>query len=508
MSVHYSDLGMSIKMRLYSFQKRHVLVVILMFLIMFLFSVNFGIFGPQMLKTISTKASDQSTKINFKTGPFILITPYLSRFHQQLWITAQPIISGRKEDFSQPFVLNIHMHENIESRNNNNKKKSNARFDMNMMSPSSLTSNEEDKQPVIKSLFHADYFNRTRYLHCSNEICDVISIVHLDYLHTKQYQIEVKFLNLNDLIGLDIKDIVFTFNSYNPSFTKLELWFRFMFLFINFIVIIVYTNSLKKFSLRDWTIEQKWMFILLRSLLFFNNPLFPLNVLVDSWIPHVLDAVFQSTFLALVMVFWLSVYHGVRQNDRNFLTFYVPKFVIVFLIWLLSIVLLLWQQYYSLDDPTYNLTMDENNYIVFRILYMINLIVYLLFLLYLIIRAYAELKNMPYFNLRIKFSLVLMFFVIVTCSSIAFLRIKSEPFRQSLFENFTKNYRNTIEFCAIFSIFNLYVYTLAFVYAPAKNASLDTDYKDNPTFSILNDTDGEDGEDVVYGMDSLKHLEK
>ena len=124
---------------------------------------------------------------------------------------------------------------------------------------------------------------------------------------------------------------------------------------------------------------------------------------------------------------------------------------------------------------------------------MINLIVYLLFLLYLIIRAYAELKNMPYFSehfiqaflfcvyiqkfkfkidLRIKFSLVLMFFVIVTCSSIAFLRIKSEPFRQSLFENFTKNYRNTVEFCAIFSIFNLYVYTLAFVYAPAKNASL------------------------------------
>ncbi len=92
--------------------------------------------------------------------------------------------------------------------------------------------------------------------------------------------------------------------------------------------------------------------------------MFALNVLIDSWVPHVLDAVFQSTFLALIMVFWLSIYHGVRVNDRNFLTFYVPKFIIVFLIWLLSIVLLLWQQYHSLDDPTYNLTMDENNYIV------------------------------------------------------------------------------------------------------------------------------------------------
>lgn len=505
MSVHYSDLGMSIKMRLYSFQKRHVLLVILTFVFLFFFSVNFGVLGPQMLKTISSRASNQSTKINLKTGPFILVTPYLSRFHQQLWITAQPIISGRKEDFSKSFILNIHLYEKNDGHNN---KIPDARFDMNMMSPESYASNKEE-QSVTRSLFHAEYFNRTRYMHCFNEICDVISIVHLDYLHKKQYQIEIKFLNLDDLAGLDFKDIVFTFNSYNPSFTKLELWFRFTFLFVNFIVIIVYTNSLKKFSLRDWTIEQKWMFILLRSLIFFNNPLFPLNVLVDSWIPHVLDAIFQSTFLALVMVFWLSVYHGVRQNDRNFLTFYVPKFVIVFLIWLLSIVLLLWQQYYSLDDPTYNLTMDENNYIVFRILYLLNLIVYLLFLLYLIIRAYAELKNMPYFNLRIKFSLVLMMFVIAVGSTIAFFRIKSEPFRQSLFENFTKNYRNSVEFCAIFSIFNLYVYTLAFVYAPAKNASLDTDYKDNPTFSMLNDTDGEDGEeDIVYGMDSMKHLEK
>jgi len=73
---------------------------------------------------------------------------------------------------------------------------------------------------------------------------------------------------------------------------------------------------------------------------------------------------------------------------------------------------------------------------------------------------------------RIKFSLVLMLFVIFVCSSIAFLRVKSEPFKQSLFENFTKNYRNTVEFCAIFAIFNIYVYTLAFVYSPAKNASL------------------------------------
>ena len=122
--------------------------------------------------------------------------------------------------------------------------------------------------------------------------------------------------------------------------------------------------------------------------------------------------------------------------------------------------------------------------------------IYLLYLLYLIVRACAELKNMPYYgktnsgclsessaltsndrscsfrsDIRIKLSIIFMFIVIGTLVVTGLLRMSMDPFRQSLFENFTKNYRNTIEFCTIFSLFNIYVYTLAFLYSPAKNAS-------------------------------------
>ena len=64
-----------------------------------------------------------------------------------------------------------------------------------------------------------------------------------------------------------------------------------------------------------------------------------------------------------------------------------------------------------------------------------------------------------------------MIIVITTLSIIGLGRFQSDAFRQSLFENFTKNYRTSVEFCAIFSIFNIYVYTLAFVYSPAKSAN-------------------------------------
>jgi len=140
--------------------------------------------------------------------------------------------------------------------------------------------------------------------------------------------------------------------------------------------------------------------------------------------------------------------------------------------WLLSSILLLWQQWTSLDDPTYNLTMDESSYIVFRVVFLIISVAYLLFLMFLIVRAIAELRNTPYYDVRIKFSIALMLVVVTALVAIGLSRYRAEPFRQSLFENFTKNYHSSVEFCAIFSVFNFYMYTLAFVYSPAKNAAI------------------------------------
>lgn len=466
MAIKYSDLGMSVKMRLYSLSKRNVLTVFLCFFMSVILSTNIGFIVPEMLKSIPISIANHSREANLKTGPFYFVTPYLNKFNDKLWITGKPIISGRDEEFSNKFNLRIILTEKTGK----------------------------------KTSFHSDN-NRTRILHCKHGDCDIFNILHVDYLHEDHYMVELSFYGLTEISSLFIKDFIITFNSHNPSFTKFELWYRFFFLFCTFVVTIIYTRSLKKFSLRDWSIEQKWMFILLRSLLFFNNPLFPLCVIVSGWFPHILDAFFQSTFFSLVLVFWLSVFHGVRQNDRNFSTFYIPKFVIVFIIWVLSLILLLWQVFHEFDDPTYILTIDESSYIVIRFIFISFSILYLLFLLFLIIRAWAELRNTPYFDVRIKFSIVLMLVVISTLVTIGIYRYQTEAFRQSIFENFTKNYHSTFEFCAIFAIFNFYIYTLAFVYSPAKNASIENDFGDNPTFAMLNShSDGdEDEEEVIYG---------
>lgn len=98
-------------------------------------------------------------------------------------------------------------------------------------------------------------------------------------------------------------------------------------------------HSLRKYPLHDWSIEQKWISILLPLLILYNSkfsrfrlffisihvivdvllnlywtdPLFPMTFLVNSWVPGMLDAILQTTFLCAILMFWLCVYHGLRQ---------------------------------------------------------------------------------------------------------------------------------------------------------------------------------------------------
>lgn len=50
------------------------------------------------------------------------------------------------------------------------------------------------------------------------------------------------------------------------------------------------------------------------------------------------------------------------QNERKFLTFYLPKLFIVGMLWLSAIILATWQKYNELQDPTYNHAIDTKHY--------------------------------------------------------------------------------------------------------------------------------------------------
>lgn len=93
-----------------------------------------------------------------------------------------------------------------------------------------------------------------------------------------------------------------------------------------------------------------------------QDPFFPLIFLMNSWFPGMLDAILQATFLCSLLMFWLCIYHGLRQNERRFTRFYLPKIIVILPIWLCAIVLATWEKCNELRDPTYSHFVDTRNY--------------------------------------------------------------------------------------------------------------------------------------------------
>ncbi|CAF1013223.1 unnamed protein product [Adineta ricciae] len=254
---------------------------------------------------------------------------------------------------------------------------------------------------------------------------------------------------------------------------------------------------MQRYSILDWSLEQRWMVFLLIFLVFYNDPFYPLTFLLNNSFTSILDGILQTTFLAVLLLFWLSVYHGIRQNIRRFVPFYLPKIILIGILWMVSVVLSSARIAQEFRDPMYNLTIDIRPFTAIRIIFYIVGILYVLYLLFLIIRAFSELRNTPYFDIRLKFATLLMLCVVCILIVITTLRYGSDIMKENFVPELASRYKNSVEFLTFHSVINLYLYTMAYVYSPAKNAAVDSLFHDNPTFSMLNDSD----DDVVYGSD-------
>ncbi|KAJ8315170.1 hypothetical protein KUTeg_007320 [Tegillarca granosa] len=395
----------SVQMRLYALNKRQFVLVFVAFFICFGISILIGVAGPPIIETVTKNYSD--SKVDFK-----------------MWLIAHITTDSKGGSrFEEPFTVSIRI----------------------------VGIKGEDT-----SVIQADNPN------LKTEVCDDLILLHLGFLDFTNYIITINFYGLQET-KFKLKNIVFS--SYNTSFTQIEIWIRFVFLVLTFLVTCVFAHSLRKFSIRDWSIEQRWMSLLLPLLLLYDDPLFPLTFLVDSWVPGMLDGVFQASFLCGLLLFWLCIYHGVRQTDRRFVKFYLPKLLIVGLVWISAVTLASWQEYNELQDPTYYYRLDTTNFMVF---FFIVGGVYLLYLLYLLIRAYAELRSMPYFDLRLKFMTLLMLIVLSISIAITVMRFGAAALQDNFVAELSTNYKNSAD-----------------------------NFKDNPALSMLNDSD----EEVHYGSD-------
>uniref|UniRef100_A0A8C4NGY5 Transmembrane protein 181 n=1 Tax=Eptatretus burgeri TaxID=7764 RepID=A0A8C4NGY5_EPTBU len=427
----------SVHMRLYTLSKRHFVIVFLMFFLCFGVTVLIGIAGPQVLVSSTVKGSTiVKPSGDLQTGLYELQSPPLTMFSQRLWLTCHIVLRKPSDDaFAKMFNVRVQ-----------------------------LSGRKEDSSLAPLG---TGPLNRSRRLHCE-KTCDEIMIFHLGFLYYSNYVASVSFEGLN----VPISDVEFT---------------------------CILAHSLRRFSMRDWAVEQRWLALLLPLLLLYDDPLFPLSFLVNSWIPGLLDDLFQATFLSALLLFWLCTYHAMRlQSQGRFVTFYLPKLLIVGTLWLAAITLGAWQTKTQLHDPTFHYTVDSASFKGMKIFFFIVGSLYVLYLVFLILRACTELRNTPYFDLRLKFLTGLTFIIFCFSLTILILRFGSRVLEENFIPELSTRYRSAAEFLSLYGLLNFYLYTLAFVCSPSKNAVFESQLKDNPAFSMLNDSD----DDVIYGNGS------
>ncbi|VVC98833.1 unnamed protein product [Leptidea sinapis] len=367
---HHDRCERSVQMRIYSMHKGEFVMVFIAFFACFGLGVFIGLAGPSPTTTTSTSATNiiRNTSAIY-SGPFHLRTPALGTRVQQLWLFAEIITDNNDEEiFDKSFQVSISIDGILSDHTTTN------------LIPESEST------------------NRTHHLKCEEQVCEEVMILHLGSLEYTHYMLNIHFYGLHEFHKrYFIREIVFYFKTYNPAFTQMETWFRFIFLLTTFSVACWFAHTLRKYSTQDWAIEQKWLSILLPLLLLYNDPIFPLRLVSGGCFAPLVDTTFQTTFLACVMLSWLALYHGLRQNERSFVSFYLFKLIVVGLVWTPTMVIGVWQKYYAYYDPTFNYKTDPS-YGMVKVLIFSALAFYFMYLLILVVKAYSDLRSMPFFG--------------------------------------------------------------------------------------------------------------
>lgn len=97
----------SVQMRLYTMHKGQHLLIFIMFLCLFFIAILMGLAGPSMTMRFQVEASKVKGPGNKTSllpgGPFNLLTPDLTSYQQQLWLSAQLVtkVATEQETFTK-----------------------------------------------------------------------------------------------------------------------------------------------------------------------------------------------------------------------------------------------------------------------------------------------------------------------------------------------------------------------------------------------------------------------
>ncbi|EGG14622.1 hypothetical protein DFA_10880 [Cavenderia fasciculata] len=289
-----------------------------------------------------------------------------------------------------------------------------------------------------------------------NGSCSMINIVDFQTLDYQAYDLKVYYIGEYDQIG----DVVFDIWRTKDSFTNFEISLHIAWVIISSIGIVLYLVYMRHTRMMDWSMEQKFLFALLISVLLSNGPFYVLQFAIRGWFMPFLNSFFQTLFLSVFCLYSLTILDKMRQGEvlNYYSVYHLAKNAMVAIFTIGGIVLFAWINIRDHKNPVVGPTTSVNGLQALYYFEAILLFVIVIWIVVLIILTIPTLSG--------KHHLIPRFTVIAAPISLYVLSVISGIFAGT----FGPLNPTSLSYSFFIAMDNVFVAMCAYSYWPTKNA--------------------------------------
>mmetsp|Transcript_16109 Transcript_16109/g.27220 ORF Transcript_16109/g.27220 Transcript_16109/m.27220 type:complete len:299 (+) Transcript_16109:1033-1929(+) len=173
----------------------------------------------------------------------------------------------------------------------------------------------------------------------------------------------------------------------------------------------------------------------------------------------VMQSLFESTFIAALLFFWLMLMHSIASQD-NLITiqverFFMPKIAICLSIFVYLAIMRIFIYVKMAQDPFFDLVEERQMSIFYQGLYSSGVFLFIAYIIYFGMIEYQAWATIKQLKKTYRFSLAI---TVITMAVSSALMLRNGQVSQRM---------DVTLFLSLYSLFNFYVYLIAYLYAPA-----------------------------------------
>ncbi|GMF18559.1 unnamed protein product [Phytophthora fragariaefolia] len=332
--------------------------------------------------------------------------------------------------------------------------------------------------------------------------CDPAYFLRFGDIDFSDYQVDV-LLNSTEKLTLNGSNVQFRKTWGTESFTNWLIGMKLFFLFLSAIFACWYIFSINKLSEREQNVEQGFVMALALSLILFNDPFYTAEAKYGSNAARILSVGFQVTFFQMLLLFWLVSTDNLRlqgmENGVSNTRFFAPKIIFVAFFWLIMSIYYGYIKYNRNNDVTWDPLAENSNFALLKVMCGLLSAAFIVWYCVMIVMSIREIRAR---RIRYRYLVGLSFLMIVA------------SFSGLANGSFSPTPSSGGAWTSLQTIFNVYVYTLCYLYAPSattlnnlRKRKRTNGGEDPEAKSVLSSTAVEPADVELVGVDEIRETD-